>query len=215
MRALGWIWFAALPVGALMVVVGESVVVVALGEDWRPAGAMTAAMAGIGLGMALWAVSSVAIKGAGRSSLLNWMTVLSLVLDVVLVLALLPFGLVGIGIAISLTYLSVGCLGVALARSVVSASFRDIVSCLAPSTLSALAAFAVVFPLDRLFVSSYQTGDLVVLALVVGECLLFALVYLCVLRLVSPERFHSVRGVARRAAARLPGRIRHSREDTQ
>lgn len=205
MRALGWIWFAALPVGALMVVVGESVVVLALGEQWRPAGAMTAAMAGIGVGMALWAVSSVAIKGAGRTSLLNWMTALSLGLDVVLVLVLLPYGLVGVAIAISLTYLCVGCLGVVLARSVLSTSFRDIVSSLAPSTLSAMLAFAVVFPMDRFLVGSYQTSDLAVLVSVVGECLLFTVVYLGVLRLVSPNRFRSVRGVVHRAAARFPG----------
>jgi O-antigen/teichoic acid export membrane protein len=208
-RALGWIWFAALPVGALLVVVGQPVVVLLLGEEWRSAGAATAAMAGIGLGTALSAVSSVAIKGAGRSSLLNWMTALSLGLGVGLVVLLLPFGLVGVGLAISLTYLVVGCLGVELARSVVSASFREIVSCLAPSTVSALLAFAVVFPLDRLFVSSYQNTELAGLASVAGECLLFTLLYLCVLRLVSPTRYRSVCGVAHRAVARIPGLTRH------
>ena len=78
LRALGWIWFAALPVGALLVVVGQPVVVLLLGEEWRSAGAATAAMAGIGLGTALVSVGGEAIKGAGRSSLLNWMTALSL-----------------------------------------------------------------------------------------------------------------------------------------
>jgi hypothetical protein len=87
----------------------------------------------------------------------------------------------------------------------VSASFRDIVSCLAPSTLSALLAFAVVFPLDRLFVRSHQNIELLGLASVVGECLLFTLVYLCVLRLVSPTRYRSVRDVAHRAVARITG----------
>ena len=74
LRALGWIWFAALPAGALLIVVGQPVVVLLLGEEWRPAGAATAAMAGIGLGTALTSVGWEAIKGAGRSSLLNWMT---------------------------------------------------------------------------------------------------------------------------------------------
>ena len=82
LRALGWIWFAALPVGALLVVAGEPVVVLLLGEEWRSAGAAAAAMAGIGLGMALISVGWEAIKGAGRSSLLNWMTALSLGLGV-------------------------------------------------------------------------------------------------------------------------------------
>lgn len=209
-RALGWIWFAALPVGALLVVVGQPVVVLLLGDEWRPAGAATAAMAGIGLGTALSAVSSVAIKGAGRSSLLNWTTALSLGLGVGLVVLVVPFGLVAVGIAVSLTYLVVGCVGVELARSVVSASFREIVSCLAPSTVSALLAFAIVFPLDRLIVSSYQNTELLGLASVAGECLLFMLVYLCVLRLVAPTRYRSVCDVAHRGVARISGLTRRA-----
>jgi PST family polysaccharide transporter len=194
-----------------MFVLGQPVVVLLLGEQWRSAGAATAAMAGIGLGIALASVSTVAIKGAGRSSLLNWMTALSLGLGVGLVVLLLPFGLVGVGIAISLTYLAVGCLSVELARSVVSASFREIVSCLAPSTLSALLAFAIVFPLERLVVRSDQNIEALRLASVVGECLLFTLVYLAVLRLVSPTRYRSVRDVAHRALARLRRLTRRAR----
>jgi O-antigen/teichoic acid export membrane protein len=208
LRALGWIWFAALPVGAMMVVVSEPVLVLLVGDEWRPAGATTAALAGVGLGVALGAVSTVAIKGAGRSSLLNWLTALNLGLGIGLVVLLLPFGLVGVGIAISLTSLAVGCLSVELARSVLSASFREIVSCLAPSTVSALFGVAVVFPLDRLFLRSYQDAALTGLASIIGECLLFALVYLCVLRRVSPTRFRSVRDAAHRALARISGPTR-------
>jgi len=69
LRALGWVWFVVLPVGALSVVVGPPVVVLLLGEEWRSAGAATATMAGIGLGMAAVAVAWEAVKGAGRSSL--------------------------------------------------------------------------------------------------------------------------------------------------
>ena len=95
LRALGWIWFAALPIGALLVVAGQPVVVLLLGEEWRPAGAAAAAMAGIGLGMALDSVGWEAIKGAGRSSLLNWLTALHVGLGLPLIVLLLPFGLVG------------------------------------------------------------------------------------------------------------------------
>ena len=116
LRALGWIWFAALPVGALSVVVGEPVVVLLLGEEWRAAGAATAAMAGLGLGVALLSATAEAIKGAGRSSLLNWLTAIGLGLGLPLVVLLLPFGLVGVGIAISAAYLVVGFVSVELAR---------------------------------------------------------------------------------------------------
>jgi O-antigen/teichoic acid export membrane protein len=207
-RALGWTWFASVPIGALLVVAGQPVVVLLLGEEWRPAGAATAAMAGIGLGTALTSVGWEAIKGAGCSSRLNWITVLALVTGVGLIVLLLPFGLVGVGIAISVAYLVVGFVTVELARSVVDASFRDVVACLAPSTLSALPAFAVVFPLESYYVRSDQYILPLGLAWVVAECVLFTLVYLGVLRLVSPTRYRSVRDVAERAVSRLRGQTR-------
>jgi PST family polysaccharide transporter len=204
-RALGWIWFATLPVAALLVAVGQPVVVLLLGEEWRSAGAAAAAMAGIGLGTALMAVTWEAIKGAGRSSLLHWLTALNVGLGIGLVVLALPFGLVAVGIAMSVTELALGCLSVELARSVVRASFRDIFACLAPSALSASLAFAVVFPLERLFVRSDLNIGLLGFVSVVGECLLFTLVYLCVTRLVSPTRYRSVRDVFHRAVARIRG----------
>ena len=204
-RALGWIWFATLPATALLVVVGQPVVVLLLGEQWRSAGAATAAMAGVGLGMALISVAMEAIKGAGRPSLLNWMTALSFVLGLGLILLLLPFGLVGVSIAISLTYLIVGCVSVELARSVVAVSLRDIVACLAPSTLSASTAFAVVFPLEHYLVLSDRHSEPLGVASIAAECLLFTLVYLGVLRSISPSRYRSIRAFADRTVARLRG----------
>ena len=202
LRALGWIWFAA---ASDRSAVGCS----RASRSWCCCSARNGAPPGrppprwreSGWARRSLSVGWEAIKGAGRSSLLNWLTVLGLVLGVGLIVLLLPFGLVGVGIAISVTYLVVGFVTVELARSVVDASFRDIVARLAPSTLSALLAFAVVFPLERLFVRSDQYIVPLGLASVVAECLLFALVYLGVLRLVSPTRYRSVRDVAERAVS--------------
>ncbi len=203
LRALGWTWFAALPVGALLVAVGRPVAVLLLGDEWRPAGNAVMAMAGIAVGVALASLGAQVIKGAGRLSLLNWLSALSLALHLPLVLLLLRFGLVGVGIGLSVTYLVVGIVSVLLARSVADASFRDVVSCLAPSTLSAFVAFAAVFPLEHFVVRSDQYFEPLGLAMVVANCLLFSLIYIGVLRLVSPTRYRSVRGFAERAATRL------------
>ena len=203
LRALGWIWFAALPVGALSIVVGQPVVVLLLGEEWRSAGAATAAMSGIGLGVALCSATAEAMKGAGRSSLLNWMTALSLVLGLPLIVLLLPFGLVGVGIALSATYLVVGFVSVELARSVVGTSRRETVACLWPTTLSAVVAFAVLLPLERLVVRSDHYPALPGLAWIFGECMLFLLVYIGALRLTSPSRYRSVRDVVGRTVAKV------------
>ena len=208
LRALGWIWFAALPLGALLIAVGQPVVVLLLGEEWRPAGAGAAAMAGIGLGMALDSVGWEAIKGAGRSSLLYWLTALRVCLGLPLILLLLPFGLVGVGVAISVTYLVVGIVTVELARPVVGASRRETAACLWPTTLSAAVAFAVVLPLERLVVRSDHYPVLPGLAWIVVECMLFALVYIGVLRLISPSRYRSIRDIVGRAVAKVRRRAR-------
>jgi O-antigen/teichoic acid export membrane protein len=211
LRALGWTWFAALPLGALLVLVGQPAAVLLLGEEWRPAGTAAMAMAGMGVGAGLHAVGVQAIKGAGRSSLVNWITALGLGLHLPLIVLLLPFGLVGVGIALSATYLIVGVVSVLIARSVAGASFRDVVTCLAPFTLSALVAFAVVFPLEHLVVESDQYFEPLGLALVVADCLLFTLIYIGVLRLVSPTRYRSVHGVAERVVKRLSGLVHRPR----
>ena len=74
LRALRWSMIGAAPLTALMIALGEPAVVVVLGEPWREAGVAVVAMAGIGVGRALCIVGEEAIKGAGRTSLLNWCT---------------------------------------------------------------------------------------------------------------------------------------------
>jgi O-antigen/teichoic acid export membrane protein len=207
LRALGWIWFAALPAGMLLVVAGEPIVVLLLGPEWRPAGSATAAMAGIGVGVGLTSVAWEAIKGAGRSSLLNWVTGLSLVLVLPLIVVLLPLGLVGVGIAISAMHLVIGCVTVEIARRVVGASAREAMRCLIPATISAATALTVVLPLERLLIAADTHGTLAGLAMVVGECLLFVAVYLGVLKVVGPHQYRSVHGVFGRGLARLRGAL--------
>jgi O-antigen/teichoic acid export membrane protein len=210
LRALGWIWLAALPVGALLVVVGQPVVVLLLGEKWRAAGAAASAMAGIGLGAALNSVAAEAVKGAGRSSLLNWLTAIFVGLGLPLIVLLLPFGLVGVGVAISVTYMVAGFVSLVLARSVVGVSVRDTIACVMPSTLSALIALGVVMPLDRFVVRSDQHPALLGLASIIAECVLFSVVYIGALRLISPTWYGSIRDVVVRVLAKLADRARRS-----
>jgi O-antigen/teichoic acid export membrane protein len=208
LRALGWIWLAALPVGALLVAVGQPVVVLLLGEKWHAAGAAASAMAGIGLGAALNSVAGEAVKGAGRSRLLNWQTAIFVGLGLPLLVLLLPFGLVGVGVAISVTYMVAGFVSLVLARSVVGVSVRDTIACVMPSTVSALIALGVVMPLERFLVRSDRHPGLLGLASIVAECVLFSVVYIGALRLISPTWYGSIRDVVVRVLARLADRAR-------
>lgn len=203
LRALGWTWFVALPIGALLVVLGEPLAVLLFGAEWRPAGAAAMAMAGLAVGSALNALGVTVIKGAGRVTLVNWLSALGLALHLPLIPLLLPFGLIGVSIGLSVMYLLGGIVCIALARSVVDVPLREVVTSVAPTTLSAVLAFAVTFPVEHLVVRSDRHFEPVGLALVLVDCLLFAAVYLGALRLLSPTRFRSVRGFAERTAVKL------------
>ncbi len=210
LRALGWIWLAALPVGALLLAVGQPVVVLLLGEKWRAAGAAASAMAGVGLGAALASVAAEAVKGAGRSRLLNWLTAINVGLGLPLLVLLLPFGLVGVGVALSVTYMVCGFVTLVQARSVVGVSVRDTIACVMPPTLSALIALGVVMPLERFVVRSDQHPALLGLASIIAECVLFSVVYIGALRLISPTWYGSIRDVVVRVLAKLADRARRS-----
>jgi O-antigen/teichoic acid export membrane protein len=210
LRALGWSWLAALPVGALLLAVGQPLVVLLLGEKWRAAGAAASAMAGIGLGVALYSVAGEAVKGAGRSRLLHWTTAILVGLGLPLIVLLLPFGLVGVGVALSVTYLVAGFVSLVLARSVVGVSVRDTIACVGPPTVSALIALGVVMPLERFVVRSDRYPGLLGFASIIAECVLFSVVYIGALRLISPTWYGSVRDVVVRVLAKLTDRARRS-----
>ena len=146
---------------------------------------------------------------AGRR-LLNWLTAIFVGLGLPLVVLLLPFGLVGVGVAISVTYLVAGFVSLVLARSVVGVSVRDTIACVMPSTVSALVALGVVMPLER-FRRPHRSDrhpGLLGLASIVAECVLFSVVYIGALRLISPTWYGSIRDVVVRVLARLADRAR-------
>lgn len=197
LRALGWIWFVAAPVTALTVSIGEPLVVVLLGEPWRGAGVVAVAMAGFGLGEAMNSVSGESMKGSGRSQLLNWMTLTGLVVGIGLLVLLLPFGLVGIGLAISIAALSAGVLGLFLAAPVVGASGSEIVGRMLPPVVASLVAMAVIGPLEHLVLHSDEQGVAAGLGLLTFDVLGFALLYLATMRIVAPSTIAVLTGALR------------------
>ena len=185
LRALRWIWFVSMPMTALIIALGEPAVVVLLGARWRDAGLFLVATAGYGLGAAVEAVSNEGIKACGRSRLLNWTSSMHLVLGIGLVLALLPFGLVGVGLAISITELSVGILALGLTRAVIPFPLAALVRILVPSGLASLVAFAAVWSLEHLLLRSDQHGFGVGIMLLTADSIAFVAVYLAVLCLAD------------------------------
>jgi hypothetical protein len=145
------------------------------------------AMAGYGLGMALHFICSEVIKGSGRSSLLNWQSSINLPLGIGLIVVLLPFGLIGIGLAISITEMMLAVLMLGLAGKVVGCSLGGLLQRLVPPLIGSLIVLAVVAPLEHLVTHSDQRPLGIGLALLGSETVGFALLYLVMMRLIDPS----------------------------
>lgn len=186
LRALTSVWLAALPLAGLLVASGEPLAVLLLGEPWRATGIALTAMAGFGLGQSLSAVTAEAMKGAGVSRLLNRVTAVGIVSSIGLLLAFLPLGLFGVGLAMSGAALAVGMAGLWLVRGVVRVSWAELAARLLPPLGAAALAVALVAVLERTVIRAGTRPLVVGLASVVAEALLLGLVYLGVLRWTAP-----------------------------
>lgn len=203
LRALGLLWLVAVPVAALIVAIGEPMVVVLLGERWREAGVAFVMMAGYGLGEAMGAIGQESIMGSGRSRLLNVITVVSLGSTVGLLLLLAPYGIVGVGLAISGSAVLMGATSLARSRRVVGVSWPELLRCLLPPLVASLAAVAVIGPLEHMLVRSDRLGLAGGLGALAAEAIGFLAVYAVAMRIVAPA---ATRELTALVSGRLPGR---------
>ena len=193
LRSLGLVTMSAAAISAMMIAVGEPLVVIVLGEKWREAGMVVVAMAGLGLGKAFVTVGEEAIKGASRTRLLNWYTFAEVSLSLVsMVLLIKVLGLVGLGLSVSVTALVVAVVVTALAKPVVGVSLRDIVGVTAPSIIAALVGLGVAAPLEHLVLHSDTYGVLAGLGLLTVDGLVFLGVYVALLWVIAPARINDV-----------------------
>jgi PST family polysaccharide transporter len=185
LRALRALWLAAAPTAGMIAVFGVPVTVLLLGQEWRDAGLTFAALAGACLGVAMAAVGFEAIKGHGRTALLNWVNGTEIVVGVVSLLVLVQFGPVGIGLSISISALWGGLLGLLLARNLVGVAIQELTETLLPPLAAALIAALSWGPLEYLVVRSDQRGLVWGLAVLVCEVSGFMVTYGAVLLLVA------------------------------
>ena len=108
LRALRWMCVIAFPAGLLLVPLGTPAMVLIFGEQWRPAGHVAMALGVMVAAVSLDSIASEAWKASDRTRMLPRMHGLSLALTVILVAALVPFGLVAVSIGLSVAAVGVG-----------------------------------------------------------------------------------------------------------
>jgi O-antigen/teichoic acid export membrane protein len=203
LRALTLVVVAGAAMSAALAAVAVPMVVVVLGEEWRGAGIVLLGMAGLGLGTAI-STSAEAIKGAGRTTLLNWVTGVEVVLGIGL-LALLAWtaGLFGVGLAISLTSLASGVLLLAMARSVLGLAWGPVLGAVLPTVVAATLAGGLVLALESLVLDSAGRGLWVALAFLLLDGLAYLAAYVVLLRVLAPRAARTVAEAARPVVAKV------------
>lgn len=195
LHALGLVVIAGSAISGLLIATGVPLVLVVLGEEWRGAGSVLVFMSGVGVGTAL-ATSNEAIKGAGRTRLINWVTAGDAILALVLVSVLGPlYGLPGVGLSISISALLGGVALMLMARSVVGVPWRSLFATILPPLFSATVAALLVGWLEGVVLHSSEHSVLLGLCLLAVDGLAFIAVQVGVLRLVAPASYDLVHQV--------------------
>jgi PST family polysaccharide transporter len=208
-QALHWCMVAAAAISGLMFAVGEPAVVVLFGEPWRNAGVALVAMSGIGIGYPMTCVSEEAIKGAGRTKLLNWLTAMDLIIGVGLLVALVLWGgLIGASLSLSLTSIVIGLVMLVLARRVVVVPLRQLVSAL----VTPMPALAVAAGITWLFEHYLMKAESRPLPMAVGFLLLdglvYTIIYLSILSVFAKPSAKALLRIGLVAAHRIRERLR-------
>lgn len=188
LRAIRLTTAGAAALCGLIVAVGEPAVVIVFGERWREAGLVVVAMAGLGLGKAWMSVSEEAIKGAGRTALLNWQTAIELVLGIGLLLVLVRlYGLIGVGLATSATALVVGVVVIGLARNVIGVRIGDLIRAIGPPLPAAGLALAATWLLEHRVLQADTRPLLTGIGALLLDAVVFVIIYALVLCALAPE----------------------------
>jgi PST family polysaccharide transporter len=177
-------------------------VVLLLGEQWREAGYGAMALGGYCAALSLDSIASEAWKAYGRTDMLPRMHGVSIALTTVCVLALVPFGLVGVTIGMSVSAIGVAAYAVWGMSLALGIPLRDLLSEIWPPALAATAMAAVLLLLEYLVVHADQRGTLLGLVLLALEALIGIGIYLLVLALVAPQSARELRAGIRRLAER-------------
>jgi PST family polysaccharide transporter len=201
-RALRWLCITSFPAGLLLIPLGTPAVVLVFGERWREAGYGAMALGVFCAARGLDSIASEAWKASGRPDMLPRMHAVSLLLTVLFVGALVPFGLVGVTIGMSLTALGVGVYAVRGMSRALGIALGDLLHEIWPPAIAAAVMAGALFPLEHLVVHADHHGTVGGLALLSLEALLGAIVYLAALSVLAPHSTTELADAVRRRLRR-------------
>jgi O-antigen/teichoic acid export membrane protein len=195
LRALRWMAILAVGGGFIMIPLGKPVTSLAFGDVWAQAGE---AVMALGVFTAARGISSLiveALKAHGRPEVVTRMNVIELVVGTIAMLALLPFGLVGVCIGISIGSIVRAAYALRSAQLVMSLPRRNLLGAIRAPFLAALAMVAVLLPLDLLVLHAGDRAPLPGLLIVALEAMLGVAIYAGILHVLIPGALTELRGL--------------------
>jgi O-antigen/teichoic acid export membrane protein len=185
-RSLRWMLTGVVPVSLLLLPLGQPLVVLLLGERWRPAGVTLAILCLASGPRVLGSVSGESLKAAGRPDVLPPLHLLEAVLSIGLMVALLPLGLGGIAAGVVTASIVADATALVTATRVQRFHAKAIAAIVWPPYVSGAIMVGVVLALDRIVLHAERHGIVAGLAIVSAEALAGLAVYLTCLVTLSP-----------------------------
>jgi O-antigen/teichoic acid export membrane protein len=186
LRSLRWVSATTFPVSMLLVPLGTPAVVLVFGETWREAGYGAMALAGYCAALSLDSLASEAWKAYGRPDMLPRMHGISLTLTTICVGALVPFGLIGVTIGMSVSAIGVAAYAVWGMNSALDIPLKSMQREIWPAAVAATLMAGMLFCLEHFVVQAESRGTAEGLALLVAEALLGVGIYLGLLAILAP-----------------------------
>ena len=194
LRALRWMLVAAMPIGFLLVALGEPTAVIVFGERWAEAGEATRALALFIPAQAVAQVIGEGFKGSGRPPERTRANVVGVVAGVIAMAALTPpFGLIGVALGVSVDALASALYSVYRAHRAMGIPLRSMLGAIMPQLLAALAMVAVLLPLEVLVIDAADHGTAVGLALLGLEVAIGLVIYAAALLALRPSLISELR----------------------
>lgn len=202
LRSLRTFASLAFLMGCLLVAFGISSVVLLFGDPWHAAGEATMALGFATIAASLAALTAEAFKAGGRPDVLVPSHSISAVAGTVSMIALLPFGLIGISIGVAIGA-AAGCIyQYARLRQVFGIEAGLMISQVWPSALAAAAMTAIMLPIDRFVLEPSAHATVPGLALLAVEVLMALAIYAGVLARLAPTTYRETVSALARARRR-------------
>lgn len=208
LRALRWMVTAAMPIGFVLLALGEPLAVLVFGERWAEAGEATRALAFFIPAQAVAQVIGEGFKGSGRPPERTWVNIVGVVAGVLTMVALIPpLGLIGVAIGVSVDAIASAGFSIRRAHRGMGIPLRPMFGAIVPQLVAALAMVAVLLPLETLVLDAASHGTRVGLALLALEGAIGLAIYVAALLVLRPglvAEFRTLVSSARRSGGPEP-----------